>query len=222
MSEQRIAELLNTNEFLRDQVMEKERLCLELKKILKARDIGPLTDSNMNIRIPGENAEVGDSSNVAKFLTSNDSRFEIEYLKALDDVRLKSIQVEELTRSLETERVTRINMIKEATQGVFEKDRTIRYLQIALENAYKRTCELEDRLAKAKQCSVAQSPSSPAILTSFPRVNMNQTIPNRHSFSGPVQSTGMTLLSLNTSSTSLPPYPMNMIAATRINTFNKI
>ena len=201
----RIAELENTNEYLRSQLVEKEKVCLELRKMIKGhRDM-----EDVALRIPNEKENEIDPVVARMTLMSTDSKFEIEYLKALDDARIKSIALEELRNTLNVERESRMDVLQIMKERCVEKDIQIENLQNALESSCKRSCTLEDQLAKAKQRSAIHVANSPVTTGMTPRVSVGSTysdLQQRHSFSGQLPSITPNRAPLHLSTNILPQY----------------
>ena len=201
----RIDELENTNEFLRNQLMEKDKLLLGLRKLVKgSRDSGEL-----KLRIPGEKENEVDALQNRLSLLGTDSRFEVEYMNALDEIRIKSIALEELKKTLVSEREARSEVIQKIQEASIAKDVEVQNLRNALEKAYKRTCELEDQLSKAKQRGMVHISNSPNPVSATPRVSIGHSHSDqqqRRSYSGPLSSIPPQRASINMSSSVLPLY----------------
>jgi hypothetical protein len=215
----KIDELEKSNEALKSQVLEKDKYCMQLRQLVKQNTVGVQEVRNLTIKIPGEK-EGGSNATLENLaLISSDMNFEIEYLKKIDELRIKSIAIDELRNVLDSERTSRVLAIKRATEGSIAKDVQIQNLQIALEDACKRTCELEDRIAKSKQRLITHVGSSPILSTSTPRLSMGSIHPDniqRTSFSGTVPSIPSQRLSVNMTSAMLPkvPFPSYLPQAT--------
>ena len=163
---------------------------------------------DMHLRVPGEpGVDVVDPVLDRITLTSSDPRFETEYLKALDDLRIKSATIDELRKTLDMERGNRAAALQATKDLCSAKDIEIQNLHNALETSCKRTTELEDRLAKAKQRSMVHISNSP--ITSTPRISLsspNNDTQQRHSFSGPLSAIPQQRAPIHMSTNILPQY----------------
>ena len=206
----RIVELEKSNEALKSQLLEKEKMCMQLRKLIKDNTVGSHEVRSMKLIIPGEKDNTANTALDHLALMSSDMNFEIEYLKVIDELILKSIALEESRKILESERALRVLAIKRASEGALGKDIQIQNLQSALEKACKRTCELEDRIAKSKPRLISNVGSSPILATATPRLSTGSIYSDnvqRTSLQGTIPTISSQRVPVNTTCAMLPKIP---------------